>query len=756
MRRTGASWRVLLRVFFFMVCPLAPGLLGAQTLRGFVTDAEEGTSLELVHVVLSSLQGGMKGTVTDLDGSYLLPSIEPGRYVLSASRIGYEVFTDSLEFTAADSRVLNIELSPGIALRELVVESERVRSSAGYVAARPRDIARIPMPDLTGDLAGYLAAMPGVVTVGDRGGQFFIRGGEPAQNLVQIDGVMVYQPMHILGFYSAFPSGIISRSDIYAGGFGTRFGERISSVIDVAARSGSTKHFAGSATLSPFISSAQLEGPLIPGRLSVLASLRRSLVKEGASRLIRGDIPFDFGDLFLKVAASITASSRASLLVLRTHDRGSLHEGPSPDEVRWENRSAGVRYLVLPRKYPLSADIRASYSYLASELGQPGAPAREGRIENRHFSADATFYGDRTDVDAGMTLRVIATRSMLGGLYQNIEVASQKAEHVATYVEPEFRFGAGLRLRPGLRIQFFDMRFAPFVEPRMRIEWERGRHQLSAASGLYHQAVLGLSDRRDAASVFTVWTSAPRPQSDGDDVRAGRAQRALHALFGYRLVLPSGLQFRAESFIKRLDNLYIAEWTAYPRFTTRLQPATGSVRGFDLRLELRRRLFYGQVSYGYAATRYAAQQASLQLWYGEEALAFNPPHDRRHQLNVLLSATLRGFEASARLSFGSGLPFSRPVAFDGFVPVDDITSIASQPGSRRVIYERPYAARLPAYHRLDASVARTFAAGGADVTVQASVINLYDRSNLFYLDVFTLRRVDQLPVVPSFGLKVAF
>ncbi len=286
MRRTGASWRVLLRVFFFMVCPLAPGLLGAQTLRGFVTDAEEGTSLELVHVVLSSLQGGLKGTVTDLDGSYLLPSIEPGRYVLSASRIGYEVFTDSLEFTAADSRVLNIELSPGIALRELVVELERVRSSAGYVAARPRDIARIPMPDLTGDLAGYLAAMPGVVTVGDRGGQFFIRGGEPAQNLVQIDGVMVYQPMHILGFYSAFPSGIISRSDIYAGGFGTRFGERISSVIDVAARSGSTKHFAGSATLSPFISSAQLEGPLIPGRLSVLASLRRSLVKGGASRLI--------------------------------------------------------------------------------------------------------------------------------------------------------------------------------------------------------------------------------------------------------------------------------------------------------------------------------------------------------------------------------------------------------------------------------------------------------------------------------------
>ena len=42
------------------------------------------------------------------------------------------------------------------------------------------------------------------------------------------------------------------------------------------------------------------------------------------------------------------------------------------------------------------------------------------------------------------------------------------------------------------------------------------------------------------------------------------------------------------------------------------------------------------------------------------------------------------------------------------------------------------------------------------LTLQASLTNSYDRTNLFYFDLFTLRRLDQLPLIPSFGLKVEF
>jgi hypothetical protein len=73
-----------------------------------------------------------------------------------------------------------------------------------------------------------------------------------------------------------------------------------------------------------------------------------------------------------------------------------------------------------------------------------------------------------------------------------------------------------------------------------------------------------------------------------------------------------------------------------------------------------------------------------------------------------------------------------------------------------VIYERPFNATLPTYHRLDVSVERPFQLGPATLTAQAGLINAYDRANLFYYDAFTLQRVDQLPLLPSFGLKLAY
>jgi hypothetical protein len=70
-----------------------------------------------------------------------------------------------------------------------------------------------------------------------------------------------------------------------------------------------------------------------------------------------------------------------------------------------------------------------------------------------------------------------------------------------------------------------------------------------------------------------------------------------------------------------------------------------------------------------------------------------------------------------------------------------------------VLYRRPYGARLPAYHRLDVSVERAFPLGPGTLSVQAGAINLYDRANLFYFDIFTVRRVDQLPLLPFVGVK---
>ena len=113
-------------------------------------------------------------------------------------------------------------------------------------------------------------------------------------------------------------------------------------------------------------------------------------------------------------------------------------------------------------------------------------------------------------------------------------------------------------------------------------------------------------------------------------------------------------------------------------------------------------------------------------------------------------------DMNAKWEFGSGLPFSRALGFDAFILIDDLVDVRDIPGAQHVIYERPFNGELPAYHRLDASVSKSWQMKRAKLTLQGSVINIYDRRNLFYLDIFTLQRVDQLPIVPTLGLQVAF
>jgi hypothetical protein len=272
---------------------------------------------------------------------------------------------------------------------------------------------------------------------------------------------------------------------------------------------------------------------------------------------------------------------------------------------------------------------------------------------------------------------------------------------------------------------------------------ERGPHNWSAAAGIYRQEVVGLSDRRDATNIFTAWTETP----------FGEALRALHLLAGYRTTPAPWLEVSAEVFYKKLDELFIGEWTSFPRFSTQLQRAHGRSAGIDVRLEVRRRLFYGFINYGYSSTQYEAEGTVL-----ENPGWFRPPHDRRHQANVLVTTSVRGFDLSARWQFGSGLPYTQIHGFDGFILMDGAVQVDRVRGFPRVIYDSvPYRAELPTYHRLDVTVDRTFAlARGLDLTAQVGVLNLYDRRNLFALDLFTAQRTDQLPIVPIAGLKIEF
>ena len=733
---------------------LVPAALAqTATVRGFVTEASNGEALQGVNVVLEDASGTPLGAATNNDGLYVVAGLSPGRYVLRVSFIGFQTHRDTLHLAAREVRVVDIALEEAEEeLGEVIVEAEQEGQAADLTAGlqtiQPYDIEQVPGPDLAGDFANYLTTLPGVVIIGDQGGQFYIRGGEPTQNLVLLDGMLVYQPFHVLSFFSAFPSDILNSVDLYAGGFGARFGGRISSVIDATSRNGNNQRFAGAVTASPFIVGARFEGPVDEkGRFSFLLSGRQSVVEDGAANLIDRPVPFLFNDLFAKVHGVVNRNSRVSITGLKTYDRGTVGEdtgsGP-PDEVRWRNEALGGRYLFLPGNLPILAEFLVSYSRFNNELGSSDAPIRTSTTSRINSEVNVTHYTTFADLRWGLFARTLELRSELGGLYQDLRLAREFVTEAGLYVAPEFKLGEQMLLTPSLRIHNFPSKRQAYLEPRFRAVWTQGKHQVSGAAGLFHQEIVGINDRRDAASTFTAWTAVP----------IGEVPQAFHLLLGYQRQLARGLEVSVEGYYKKLFNLFIAEWTALPRLTTRLQQADGRVLGLDFRVELRRPRFYGYINYGLSSVEYEARQASLQLWFGSETYRFRPAHDRRHQINMLASTSLAGFDLSARWQFGSGLPFNRALGFDGFLLMDGSVNPFEDQGDRRVIYERPFNGILPTYHRLDLSVERTFELKQGRIVAQGSLINVYDRANIFFLDVFTLQRADQLPLIPSFGLKV--
>ncbi|NNE34019.1 MAG: TonB-dependent receptor, partial [Rhodothermales bacterium] len=269
-------------------------------LRGFARDADNGEPLMGVNVTLTNVDGRLLGASSDFEGLYVISRIPAGRYFLRAAFIGYETRLDTLDIAEAEIRSYSFSLAfETRELDEVVVEAEREGAGAAAVIAglqtvRPQDIDLIPSPDVSGDLVNYLVTLPGIVSVGDQGGQFFVRGGEPTQNLVLLDGMLVYQPFHLIGFYSSFPSNIINVTDVYAGGYGAKYGGRLSSVIDVASRSGNKRRFEGEVSVAPFVSAVRIEGPIVPNMVSLMYSGRLSVIEQGIEKLIDTPLPYAF------------------------------------------------------------------------------------------------------------------------------------------------------------------------------------------------------------------------------------------------------------------------------------------------------------------------------------------------------------------------------------------------------------------------------------------------------------------------------
>jgi len=735
---TSGCWACLIALVLLGL-PVKVVMAQDATLQGIVTDRTNGQPLYGANIVLRSVTGEeqLLGAAADNEGFYSIGSIDPGTWALRISFIGYIAYEDTLQFRRDEDRTVSAELQPDDALLDEVIVEQTggaARREGGRQRITPVDLTRIPGP-ATGDLVTYLQTLPGVVATGDRGGQVFIRGGTPSQNMVLVDGALIYQPAHIVGFYSPFPEDLVAGADFYAGGFGPRYTGRLSSVLDIQMRHGNRNNLSGSASISPFAAEILAEGPMNnTGNSSWVLSVRNSLIEPVSEWYPIENQPLKFQSQYLKTSY-IERNSRCSVFGMHTYDRGRL-DFEEDESIQWRNLILGGKCVALPEGSRVLMDTNVSLSHFTNAVKDAGPFQFSSNATRLNLDLNLRQYTGNVRFDYGIFTKLKYLNFDIDEKFVGLENDNSSELSLGAYIESSIPVFERLSLQPGVALSLNPGGYGVSAEPRFRFAWQpfgREQEELSGAVGLYRQSIVGISDMRDLSSVFVAYMSNPISDSQ---------MEAIHAMLGWQQTLTRGLTWSIEGYLKRMRNLPVPVWSSIAEFTTDLALADGRVYGADLRLEYSRGGFYGLIGYGYSWTLYESAQDHFNIWFGEPVQEYHPSHDRRHQLNALFSLDIGEFTVGVRWQMGSGLSYTRPLGFDDLLDFRErLPDVNRDRGIRRVILDRPYTGRLPTIHRLDVSVERSFqlTPGGPRLNLQAGAINAYDQANIFYYDVFTAR-----------------
>src|SRR5215210_4410789 len=199
-----------------------------------------------------------------------------------------------------------------------------------------------------------ITLLPGIKSGGEASAGIYVRGGGPDQNLVLLDGIPVYNPNHLLGFFSIFNGEAVKNMEVIKGGIPPEYGGRLSSVIAIDTREGNKNSISGSGGIGLISSRISLEGPIIKGKSSFIISARRTYIDQVgrlvAKSRIRGNGYF-FYDINAKADYTINNTNQLLFTFYSGRDRFSFED---PDEGRdgsdrifnvwWGNTLAGLAW----------------------------------------------------------------------------------------------------------------------------------------------------------------------------------------------------------------------------------------------------------------------------------------------------------------------------------------------------------------------------------------------------------------------------
>ena len=775
-----------LSILYYIIL-IFPSILLSQsdgTIRGFVY--EESTSEPIIYANVSLLNTSF-GSTTDDNGYFIFPNVPTGMYTLQVNFMGYDTKSLKVELdkngkmlvfennSSEVKNVLKIRLTSGnqeLDVVELNVDKDENKTNVNtsVIKLSVKNLEKLPSLGGEVDLAQFFQVLPGVVFTGDQGGKLYIRGGAPIHNKVLLDGMIIYNPFHSIGFFSVFDTDIIKKTDVYTGAFPSKFGGRISSIIDIKTRDGNKKKLSGKLSSNTFSSKLLLEGPLFgknnnKAENSFIVSLRSSYLdktsKNFYSYISEDGLPYSFTDLYGKFSIFSENGSKINLYGFNFEDNVDYVDLTN---LGWQTYGVGTNFILVPGSAKMLIEGKVTYSdYKISQENQNNQTINSG-INGFSLNLDFSYFISKSsDIKYGLHVLGYSTSldfiNSAGTLINEIDHSTE----FASYIDYNFSRNRIL-INPGLRLQSYTSLGETVLEPRFAVKYNlTEKFRLKASTGIFSQNLISTNDETEVVSLFSGFlsttTSIPS-DFQGEDVESF-LQSSTHYILGLEYDFLENLNVNLEFYYKNFNQLIglnrnkiyedIPEFSSTPDYLkTDFMVENGDATGLDFLLKYNTKDISIWSAYSYSIVNKE-----------DEIQTYNPHYDRRHNYNLVISYLFgkkRNWELNTRWNYGTGFPFTRTQAYYEQINFSENSSSYNiTNGQLGILYSDLNEGRLPDYHRLDISLKKKInLKNKTSLEVSIGITNLYNRDNIFYYDRVSAVRVDQLPIMPNIGFNWKF
>jgi hypothetical protein len=771
-----AGYRPLKKLFIkgmIIACFLLSGkLVMAQTdkwvIRGNVID-NTGKPVDAASIKIAGLR---KATVTDLDGDFKL-ILNAGTYQLEISSIGYSPQSLNIKLVRDTSFIIVLSTKRVQQLQEVVVTTDKYQPLQ-RVATPQMSVERVTMkeaqllPAIFGevDIIKVLQLKPGIKSGGEGTAGIYVRGGGIDQNLFLIDGVPVYNPSHLLGFFSVLNQDAVSEVEVYKGGFPARYGGRLSSVLDVKMNNGRNDKIRVQGGVGLISSRISIDGPIKKNKHTFIISGRRTY-----ANLITGlfnktlpdtlQIPaYYFYDINGKANFELGPKDRLSFNFYYGKDLFKQERTNFASRLQWGNAAiSGEWRKQLTQKLTLNTvAFFAGYQYRINNRFGVNSVSVGSNIYDKSLKTDLNFrVSDASTLQGG--LQFINHDFQVGkfGISTNFTDLSVgnaiKANEMGAYLLHDFAPTQKLRINYGLRYSAFQQKNTWYqgVEPRLAIRFSPDSSQSIKINYTRIYQYLHLVSTTGAALPTDIWypsTAAVRPQN------------GQQAGIGYsRSINKNRLFINVEAYYKWVQNAVDLRDGATiflnNEFEKEFVFGKAWSYGTEWYIEKRKGRTTGWIGYTLAWTWRQFTQVN-------KGNAFRPIYDRRHDISVVITHKINDrLTLSGTWVYGSGNYISVPQG--RFVFQD----IAGEPRQVPVFTGRGNY-RLPATHRMDIGLNMRKQKKWGEREWVFSLYNAYSRRNALFLQFapveneqgittsFRPELVSLFPILPAITYQFKF